>query len=507
MNLLVVLPVLVPLSAAALGLLAWPRPRLQRAIGVVGSLGLLVTGVALLQRTWSGAVLHSTLGGWSAPFGITLRIDLLGALMITLAGLMGAAAAVTALRSIDRRREELGFHPLLQGLLLGVSGAFSTGDMFNLYVWFEVMLISSFALLSLGASRAQLLGGARYVVLNLLSSLLFLTALGFLYGMARSLDMADLAVRLPALQSEHPQLVLAASGLLFVSFLLKAGVFPLYFWLPPSYPTAPTAVAAVFAGLLTKVGVYALIRVHGSVMPSSPLLFEVALVLGALTMVLGVLGAVAQMDLRRILSFHILSQIGYMVVAFGLLVSEEPAVRRLGVAAAILYITHHIIVKTNLFLVGGLVRELGGSFDLARLGGLRGRTPWLAALFAVPALSLAGIPPLSGFWAKLAVLEAAVAAGRPVIVAVAAGAGLLTLLSMLKIWNQAFWREAPGELAADAGAGSEDRAGRWALVVPVVVLALCTLAIGFYAEPFVAAAGRAADVLLTVPSMAMEVGR
>jgi multicomponent Na+:H+ antiporter subunit D len=283
-----------------------------------------------------------------------------------------------------------------------------------------------------------------------------------------------------------------------VSFALKAGVFPLYFWLPSSYHTPPPAVAAIFAGLLTKVGVYALIRVFGMVLPPSVWQMEMLLVLAGATMLLGVLGAVSQMDVRRVLSFHILSQIGYMVVAFGLLVSPDAQTRKWGLTAAVLYITHHIIVKTNLFLVGGLIRDLTGSFDLHRQGGLARSAPWLAVLFLVPAASLAGLPPLSGFWAKLGVLEATLDAGRGLLAAIAVVAGLLTLLSMLKIWNHAFWRP-----AADPDA----RPGRaaWSSIAPVALLAGCTLIIGLVPQPFVAAAERAASQILDVQAYAEAV--
>jgi len=470
-------------------LVAWRRPDLQRVFGIAGAFGLLATGLTLVARTWSDGILVSTMGGWPSPFGISLVIDLFSAIMITLAGLMGAAVAVYSLGNITEDRVRLGFYPLLNALLMGVCGAFSTGDIFNLYVWFEVMLLSSFVLLGLGGDRGQIIGSVRYVALNLLSSMLFLMGAGLLYGTARSLNMADLALRLPQIAAGHPDLMLAVSAFFFVSFALKAGIFPLYFWLPVSYHTPPAAIAALFAGLLTKVGVYALIRVFGMVLPPAPELFELTLILAGATMLLGVLGAVSQIDMRRVLSFHVLSQIGYMVLAFGLLAAPDESTRRLGIAAAVLYITHHIIVKTNLFLIGGLVRDAGGSFDLDSLGGLARRVPWLALLFLIPALSLAGIPPLSGFWAKLAVLEATLVAGRYVLAGVAVLAGLLTLLSMLKIWNQAFWRAAPSE-STTTGKLS------WTMVVPVVVLALCTVVIGLYPEPFAAAADRAASQIL-----------
>jgi len=501
MSLLVILPVLIPLAAAAISVLAWRSPRAQAAIGVAGTGALLLASLALARAVVTGGPLAVTLGGWPAPYGITLVADTLGAIMVVLGGLTGFAVAVYAVADIDAPRRAAGFFPLLHVLLMGVCCSFVTGDAFNLYVCFEIMLIASFVLLALGGECLQMEGALKYVTLNLISSALFLSALGVLYGMAGTLNLAHLARVMPVVAAGHPDLVAAVAGLFLVSFGIKAGLFPLYFWLPSSYHTPPVAVSAVFAGLLTKVGVYALIRVFTLVFVDVGGAHRLLLVLAALTMVAGVLGAVSQYQIRRILSFHIISQIGYMVMGLGLLVSSDPAVRRLGLLAAVFYIAHHIVVKTNLFLIGGVVRRLFGTEELRDTGGLYRRMPWLAALFLVPALSLAGIPPLSGFWAKLTMIRAGLQAGEWVVVGAAVAAGLLTLMSMIKIWNEAFWKGDP------AGGGASVAAigrGRLALLLaPAVGLALITVAIGLFPGLLFDLAGQAADELLD-PTLYLE---
>jgi multicomponent Na+:H+ antiporter subunit D len=378
---------------------------------------------------------------------------------------------------------------------MGVAGAFLTGDIFNLYVWFEVLLISSFVLLALGSERAQLEGAIKYVMLNLVSSFLFLIATGILYGAVGTLNMADAARKLQTL--DNPDLVSTLAMLFLIAFGIKAAVFPLFFWLPASYHTPPAAVSAVFAGLLTKVGVYALIRVFTLLFTQNPdVTHRLILVLAGLTMVTGVLGAVAQNEFRRILSFHIISQIGYMILGLGLYT-------KLALAGSVFYIAHHIIVKTNLFLVSGVVHTLQGTYDLNRLGGAYRRWPWLAALFAVPALSLAGLPPLSGFVAKLILVQAGLAVGEYVIVGVALAVSLLTLYSMSKIWNAVFWQTqpelAPGPprlVAGEHPPGPLTRGELVLLVAPIVGLAVLTVLIGLLAGPVFAWAAAAAAELL-----------
>jgi len=481
MSLLLTLPIVLPALTAAVCLALFRRPGWQRYVSMAGGILHLGASVWLLLSVRQGGIHVVQIGNWQAPFGITLVSDVFSAIMLVLAGMMGVSVLVYSLAEIDRPRERFGYHPLLHMLLMGVSGSFLTGDVFNLYVWFEVMLISSFALLALGGEPAQIEGSIKYVTLNLVASALLLTSIGLVYGLTGTLNMADLALKLDQLPASGLTSMLAV--LFLVAFGMKAAVFPLFFWLPASYHTCPVPVSAIFAGLLTKVGVYVLIRTFTLLfVHDTGYTHGLLLGISALTMVTGVLGALAQNEFRRILSFHIVSQIGYMTLGLALYTP-------LALAGSVFYIAHHIIVKTNLFLVSGVARRLGGTFDLKGLGGLHALRPSLGVLFLIPALSLAGLPPLSGFFAKLALIQAALGMEEYLVAGVALAVSLLTLLSMMKIWNEAFWKPAPGKIDAS-------RPVEVALLAPIVALAALTVLIGFSAGPLFELSETAARQLL-----------
>lgn len=486
MNLLLVLPLCLPLATAAVLLLTWRRPAVQRRLAVVGGAGLLLAALALLWAVWHHGIQAVQIGYWPAPFGITLVADLFSAIMVSLAGLMGLSVALFSWQSVDPSRTAAGYYPLLHVLLMGVCGAFLTGDLFNLYVWFEVFLIASFVLLVLGGERAQLEGAVKYVTLNMLASMLFLAVVGLVYGVAGTLNLADLAQHLPG--AAAPGVVRALAMLFLVAFGIKAAIFPLFFWLPASYHTPPVAVTALFAALLTKVGVYALVRVFTLLfVQEAGALQTLLLVLAGLTMVSGVLGAVAQGEFRRLLSFHIVSQIGYLLMGLGLF-------NQAGLTATIFFMIHVILAKSTLFLVSGVVYAWRGTYELKLLGGLYREAPGLAIFFLVPALSLAGLPPLSGFFAKLALVQAGLAQGQYLLVATALGVSLLTLFSMTKLWTEAFWKPAP--VLGNAPTGSTGLAYPATLLAPIVGLVTLIVALGLIAEPVFTLAGRAAEQLL-----------
>ncbi len=498
MTTMLVLPLLIPLLTAALCLVGWRHPVFQRWAGTAGAAAELGAALVLLSRASAQELLVLQVGSWPAPFGITLAADLFGALMLVLAGCVGLGVAVYSLADIPDEARSRGFYPIFHVLLAGVSGAFLTGDLFNLYVWFEVMLTASFVLLALGGGRRQMEGAIKYVGLNLLCSAMFLAATGLIYGATGTLNMADLHESAARIASTHPNLLIAVQSLLFVGFGIKAAIFPLYFWLPASYPTPPSAIGALFAGLLTKVGLYALIRTATIVFPhESPVLGWIP-ALAAWTMIVGVLGAVAQQTISRILSFHIVSQIGYMIMGVGMMTSSDPSIRHLGLQAAVFYIAHHIVVKTNLFLVAGTVREMRGTDDLRRVGGLASASPPIAILFLIPALSLAGVPPLSGFWAKLAVIRAGLLAGQGWVVTAALATSLLTLVSMLKIWQECFWKPTDGPARSPSGTVPAALLGRNRRVraISMCALAAITLWISVAPQPLMRFAGRSADQLL-----------
>ncbi|WP_308915375.1 Na+/H+ antiporter subunit D [Jannaschia sp. LMIT008] len=479
-----VLPIVIPFVAAILAYL-FRRNAEGRWISVVGSAIHLVVGLLLLMAVLQEGPVAAQMGGWPAPFGITLVADTLSAVMVVITGITALAVAIYALAEIDRPIAELGYHALFQVLIAGVTGAFLTGDLFNLYVWFEVMLISSFGLLVMGGTRAQLDAGIKYVALNLISTILFLSAIGLLYGATGTLNLADLR---GAVALADPALMTMIAGLFLVGFGIKAGVFPLFFWLPAAYHTPSFAVSAVFAGLLTKVGVYALMRMFTLVFVHDVgFTHTVMLWVAVATMVVGVLGAAAQTDMRRILSFHIVSQIGYMVLGLALLTP-------FALLGAVFYLVHHIIVKANLFLVSGVADRIAGGTEIDRIGGLYAGAPVLAFLFLIPAFSLAGFPPLSGFWAKYVLVKASMDLSMWVVAFAALAVGLMTIYSMTKIWGRAFWKPHPGGI--EPTLTSLHPAQRGAMIGPIAGLAVLTVVIGLFPEPFVAVAERAANELL-----------
>lgn len=488
----VTLSILVPFVTAVLCLFWRNSVSAQGLLGVAGMAVLLGVALWLTSATAGGEILVVRFGNWPPPFGIVFVADLTAAIMVLVSAIIGLAVAVYSLADVDAARTRYGYYAFLHFMMMGVCGAFLTGDIFNMFVWFEVMLISSFVLMCLGGEKPQMEGAVKYVVLNLISSSLFLAACGILYGQTGTLNMADLALR--TREYMKPELLTMTAMLFLVAFGLKAAVFPLFFWLPASYHTPPVAVSAIFAGLLTKVGVYALVRVFTLIFTT-----EIALTHGLLlgiagfTMVTGVLGAMVQFDFRRLLSFHIVSQIGYMVLGLALFTP-------LALAGTVFYLFHHIVVKANLFLASGVAQRYSGTFDLKKLGGLYAAAPWFALLFFIPAMSLGGIPPLSGFFAKFAIVKAGLSgdtmfgAWASLLAAVALAVGLLTLFSMTKIWGEAFWKP------AHEGHAPEPRKvpvrDRFLLLAPIAALAVLTLSLGCFPGYFFGFAETAAAQLL-----------
>ncbi len=471
------LPVLVaaPLLGAALTLVVGRRLVPQRIVTLSIVAGTAVGAIALLLHVDSEGPVTAQMGGWPAPLGITLIADRFSAIVLSVSTLMLVAVLVYAMAQLGRDAIDWWFHTKYLTLTAGVTLSLLTGDLFNLFVGFEVMLVSSYVLLTVRSTRREIRSTISYVVINLVASALFLVTIAFTYGISGTMNLADLSLRLADVD---PAAVQTLSLLMLVVFGIKAALFPLFMWLPDSYPTAPTPVTAIFAGLLTKVGVFVIIRTQTLLFPADEPSALLLFVAGA-TMTVGVLGAIAQNDVKRILSFHIVSQIGYMIMGLGLLSIA-------GLAAAVLYITHHIIVKTGLFLVAGVVESEYGSGGLDRTGGLLHRRPVVAALFLPLALSLAGIPPFSGFVAKLALVQEGLALGQGAIVAVSLAVSVLTLFSMTKIWGATFW----GEEKESAG-----RASRAQLATTGVVLAL-SLAVAATAGPLGELSLRAAADLM-----------
>ncbi len=436
MNLLVPLPVILPLVGAGLNLILGRRPRAQPWVSTATLVSVVVVAAVLVRQSDVKGPQALWIGAWSEPLGIVLVADRVSSLMLLVSAVVTLFVLIYAIgqgMTADGARAPLTvFHPTFLVLVAGVSNAFLAGDLFNLFVSFEMLLFASYVLLTLGGTEPRVRAGTVYVTVGVLSSMLFLVSLAGIYAATGTVNLAHLAGRLADLPD---QVALTLQVLLLTTFAVKAAVFPLSLWLPDSYPTAPAPVTAVFAGLLTKVGVYAILRTQTLLFPDSPLT-NLLLVAALLTMIVGILGAVAQSELKRMLSFTLVSHIGYMVFGIGM-------ATKAGLSGALFYVVHHITIQTALFLVLGLVDRRGGSTSLLKLGGLARIAPLLGILFLVPALNLAGIPPMSGFLGKVGLFAAGVEAGTPLaFTLVAAGAltSLLTLYAVGKAWNLAFWR-------------------------------------------------------------------
>jgi len=476
------LPILVPLFIVVLLLPGVNSIRWLKTVGVSGAFLLFAINVFIFFNVKEEGILVMQAGGWKAPFGITLVIDLLSAVMLVFTSFTAFLVAVYALNGLTNHYHKNKFYLFFHTLMMGVSGAFIAGDIFNMYVWFEVLLISSFVLITLGGRFKQLEGAVKYVTMNLMGSFFFLAAIGLIYAKTGTLNMADLALILR--EHEYSFLMYSSFILFFVAFAVKAAVFPFFFWLPSSYHTPPVTITALFAGLLTKVGVYAMIRfITLFLLYLTPFWQNLLLIVAGLTMVIGVLTAAAQYDIRRILSFHIISQIGYMIMGLAFF-------SVFGIAAAIYFLIHNILAKTAVFLVGGLIHRKTGSFELRSIGGLFKENPWLGVLFFLPAFSLAGLPPLSGFFGKFFLIKGGFESGHFVVTAISIWVGIVTMFSMLKIWHEAFWKPQP----KDAPVVSYKRL-KPALVLPVGVFALATLALGLSAGWFMDILTDAAEAL------------
>ncbi|GGA64449.1 putative cation antiporter NADH dehydrogenase subunit [Pseudoclavibacter endophyticus] len=437
MTWLVPLIVLVPLIGAAITLTAARKQRLQVAIASATMLIALAVSIGLLVAVHiGGETLVMQGGGWLAPFGISIVVDRLSAIMVVVSSIVLLCVMAFSIGQGNTDGDDETpvsiFYPTYLVLAAGVYNAFIAGDLFNLYVGFEILLVASFVLITLGGTAARIKAGVTYIIVSLVSSILFLAAVALIYGAVGTVNMAEIAVRVAELPHET-QTVLHMS--LLIAFGIKAALFPLSFWLPDSYPSAPAPVTAVFAGLLTKVGVYAILRTESLLFASNDI-NTMLLIIAMLTMIVGILGAVAQAGIRRMLSFTLVSHIGYMI--FGISLGSAA-----GWSATVYYIAHHIIVQTTLFLVTGLIERVAGTSSITHLGGMLKRAPLVALLFFVPMLNLGGIPPFSGFIGKVGLFTAGGEVATPLIwagIGVGALTSLLTLYALIRVWNLGFWR-------------------------------------------------------------------
>jgi len=518
---IVIAPVLVALVTAILTLGTRRFERLQRALSLTGNVAYVAAVAVLVNEVLSGDPLVYQVSAWRAPFGISLVADALAAFMLAMAAVTSLAILAFSVVYVDDQGQRVSYHPLYHFMLAGVTGSFLTGDIFNLFVWFEVMLMPSYVFVVFYSGRRHTAAALQYTVLNLVGSALMLVAIGGLYATTGTLNMADIARRLaaPAEYGVAPGPVLGLAAILLIVFLLKAGVVPFQFWVPPAYRAAPAPISAFLAGITKKVGVYAVVRLYFTVFAAGtvpgglglpgfagdsflayfgPVLFVLALA----SMIVGGVGAVSRDNLDDVFSYSSIGQVGFIVLplavvatvgdhSFGAAATE---LQILGVTAALVYALNHAVAKSLLFLVSGAVFDAVGSIKFENLGGLTNRRPVLSAAFFVGSLALVGIPPLSGFFGKLLVFDTAgraLGAGAPGAGIALTGAlvgAIFTIAYLSRAWNRGFW----GERSA-----AVERAGQPVVLIGVVaVLALVIVAIGVGFDPVYQFADSAAEAAL-----------
>lgn len=472
---IILYPLLLQLLLSLMLMFSWNNISLQRIISISGSILNIIISALVFAFIWNNGTQTVQAGNWDAPFGITFVADTLSTVLVLLTAISGLAVSIFSASSIIPARLKFGYFPIFHFLLLGLNGAFLTGDIFNLYVWFEIIIISSFVLITLGGEKAQLEGAVKYFTMNILASMIFLTAVAVIYGLTGTLNMADLSIKIAALENRG---LVEITGILFlVAFGIKAAIFPLYFWLPASYHTPPSAVSAIFGGLLTKVGVYALLRTFTLIFTDNVFLQDVLLVLAILTLVSGGLGALIQNNIRKVFSYLIICHIGYMILGLGLFTE-------IALAGTIFYLIHDIVVKTNLFMAGGLIYRITGTNNMKLLGGLYANYPKLSLLMAIPLFSLVGIPPLSGFWPKISLITAAITEESWWSIGGILFASLITMIIIARVWSRVFWKDKQ-EIPERSNFRYFDNLSRirkGQMVVPIVFLSLISLYIGFGAE-------------------------
>ncbi|WES63644.1 Na+/H+ antiporter subunit D [Microbacter sp. GSS18] len=506
---LVPLLVTLPLLGAAIALIAGRHRRVQVTVSIVTlTVVCAIAGVLLAVVDLGDQAIAVSVGGWPIPYGIVLYVDRFAALLVMVSSVVLLAVLLFSVgqgaADGDDDTPVSIFHPTYLVLAAGIFTAFIAGDLFNLYVGFEILLVASYVLITLGSTRSRIRTGAVYIVVSLVSSILFLAAIAMIYGALGTVNMVHIAQRMSELPTET-QLVLHV--LLLVAFSIKAAVFPLSFWLPDSYPTAPAPVTAVFAGLLTKVGVYAIIRTETELFLDSDV--NTVLMYAALaTMIVGVLGAVAQAELKRILSFTLVSHIGYMI--FGLAIATPAAI-----GATVYYMVHHIVVQTTLFLAVGLVERRAGSTSILRVKGLMRAAPVIAVLYFIPAVNLGGLPPFSGFIGKFALFDAAAQVGTPLMIVLIVGGvvtSLLTLYALMRAWNLSFWREEDDSAeteeriaylddAPDAALMTEQRVIPRIMTAATTGMVVVTVALTVFAGPLYDICARIGGALLEPASV------
>jgi multicomponent Na+:H+ antiporter subunit D len=467
MNNMVLMPILIPLTIGMILILFRKNISVQR---ILSSISLIATGavsIYLVIQIKAQGIQTLQLGGWQAPYGIGLVADMFSALLLVTSSLVALCCLLYAFNTIGKEREAFYFYPLFLFLIAGVNGSFLTGDLFNLYVSFELMLISSYVLLTLGSTKIQLRESLKYVIVNVVSSFFFLVAIAYLYSITGTLNLAHISIRVA--QAGQDGLLTTIALLFLIVFGIKAGLF-LFYWLPGSYSAPPTAIAAIFAALLTKVGIYAIFRMFTLIFYHQQEVTHTFIgILAAITMVLGAIGAVAYWDIKKILTYNVIIGAGMILAGFASFTYS-------GFYGSIYYLIHDMIIKALLFLLGGTIIYLMGTSKLKEISGLIRNHPYLGWMFFIAVLSLSGIPPLSGFLGKVFITQGSFEASYFWLGAVAILTSLMVLYSIMKIFLNAFWGETT--ISTDMEKGTT----KGMIMFPMILLTIATIVLGIGAE-------------------------
>lgn len=488
MSNLLLFPIIIPLFFATVLMIFPKRLKLQRFLAATGAAATLIAALVLLVKVNAEGVQAVTLGSWPAPFGISMVSDPLSALLVVTTSIITLFVVFYSFPTIGVKREQSFYYPAVLFLMVGVNGAFTTGDIFNLFVFVEVLLMASYTLIVHGGEKPQLRESIKYLLVNIISSALFVAAVAFLYSVTGTLNMADLAVKIP--QIEETGILTVIAVMFLVVFGFKAAIFPLYFWLPGSYYSPPVPILALFGALLTKVGVYAIMRTYTLFFTMNiAFTHELLGIIAILTILAGCVGALAYFDVKKIIIYNIIIAVG--VILFGIAQLNQP-----GVDGSIFYLLHDMLIKAALFFLVGIVAVLFGTTDLRKMGGLIKTYPFLGWTYLVAAFGLAGIPPLSGFPGKLLIVQGGFEGpqfwGSIVILATS----LIVLLSAVRIFIYAFWGEPVETVPLKKSVFNQ-------MFIPTVILVAITVVFGVGAELFMPFISGAGEVLLN-PSIYID---
>ncbi|WOV86412.1 Na+/H+ antiporter subunit D [Sporosarcina oncorhynchi] len=479
---LLLFPIILPFFFAILLLFFKEKIKTQRILALIGVVVSLAASLVLLWKVKTDGIQAITLGSWPAPFGISMVSDMLSVLLVTTTLLLTLFIVIYSFTSIGQQRERFFYYPAILFLVTGVNGAFTTGDIFNLFVFFEVLLMASYVLIVLGGEKKQLRESLKYILVNVISSALFVITVAYLYSVVGTLNMADISVKIA--EVNQPGIITVIAVLFLIVFGIKGSIFPLYFWLPGSYSAPPVPVLALFGALLTKVGIYAIMRTYTLFFVHDiGFTHEILMVLSILTIIAGCIGALAYFDLKQIIIYNIVIAVG--VILFGAAQMNEA-----GMSGAVFYLIHDMLIKGALFLLIGIIIYITGTSNLRKMGGLMKTHAPLGWFYLIAAFGLAGIPPLSGFVGKLLIVKGAFEAGNVWGSIIILASSLVVLLSVMRIFIYAFWGEPKMELP------KTDRKAYLRLMGPALVLVMLTIVYGVGTEWLVPFMTDATDVLL-----------